>query len=76
VRGVELVQEFPAQGGLAAADLADEHDEAFFLRDAVSQMLQSLQMGVAEVEKLRVRSDVERHLRKSVVALIHRQASI
>jgi hypothetical protein len=72
VVGIEFAQELAAQGGLAAADLADEHDEALFLVHTVFKMLQGLLVGGAEVEELRVRSDVKRHLRKTVVALIHR----
>ena len=74
--GVEFAEKLAAKGGLAAAHFANEHDEALFFADAVLQVLQSLLVSGAEVEKLRVRSDVERHLRESVVALIHRLASI
>ena len=71
VLGVEFVQELATERGLAAAHLADKHDEALFLAHAILQVLQGLLMGGAQVEKLRVGSDMKRHLRKAVVALIH-----
>ena len=77
--GTAIEQQIRDAGGKATyvrTDLANEDDEPLFLTDAVFEVLQSLLVGGAEVEKLRVRSDVKRHLRESVVALIHRPASI
>ena len=70
--GVELVEEAAAEGGLAAADFTDEDDEAFFLGDPVHEVLERVLVGGAEVKKLRVRGDVEWHLREAVEALIHK----
>jgi len=70
--GVELVEESAAEGGLAAADFTDQDDEAFFLGHPVHEVLECVLMGGAEVKELRVRGDVEWHLREAVEALIHK----
>ena len=69
--GSSSLRKPPAERGLAAADLPDEQDEPFFFLNAIFEMLQGLLVGRAQVEKLRVRSDVERHLRETVETLIH-----
>src|SRR5208283_5774741 len=71
VGGIELVEETPAERSLAAAHLPDEQDEAFLLLHAIFEVLQGLLMRRAQIEKLRVRSDIERHLRETVESLIH-----
>jgi hypothetical protein len=68
---VKLFQEATAESELAAVDLPDKHDEAFLLRDAVSEMLQSLLVGWTEIEKFQVGSDVEGYLLEPLEALIH-----
>ncbi len=70
--GLEVVEQLAAERGLAAADFADEDDEALFFEDPVFQMLQGLLMSGAQVEKLRVRCDMEGKFRQAVVGLIHR----
>ena len=64
--GVELVEEGAAEGGLAAADLADEHNKALPLLNPVFQVLKRIMVRRAQVEKLRVRGDVERHFPETV----------
>ena len=68
---VELVEEPAAQCGFPAADLADENDEPLALLDAVLEVLERVDMRRAQIEKLRVRGDVEGHLLEAVEALVH-----
>ncbi len=48
-----------------------EHDEALALAHAELEVLERFLVSRAQVEEFRIRSDVERHLLESVVALIH-----
>ena len=68
---VELVEEPPAEDSLTAADLAHENDEALALSHAEFEVLERLLVGGAEIEKLGIGGDVERHLPESVEALVH-----
>jgi len=69
---VELVEEPAAQGGFSATDFSDENYESLALLDAIFEVLERVDVRRAQIEKLRVRGDVEGHLRETVEALVHR----
>jgi hypothetical protein len=56
---------------LTAADLSHEDNEALAFADAEFEVLERLLVGGAEIEKLGIGGDVERHLPESVEALVH-----
>ncbi len=69
--GVELVAEAFEQGGLAGADLAGEHDEAFAAVDAVDQVCERLFVLGASVKEGRIRTEVERTFAESEEGVVH-----
>ena len=64
---VELPQHRAADRGLARADLAGELHVALPLANAVEQMIERLAMLFGEKKKARIRRDVERRQRQSIV---------
>ena len=68
---VELLEQRPAQRGLAGADVAGEDDEAFFAADGLPDLLQREVVRLAAVQKPRIRRQAERRLDESVVVLVH-----
>ena len=68
-----LLQQQPAQRGLAGADLAGELDEtaAAALADAEQQVRQGIPVALAEEDEARVGRDRERRFPESVVLEIH-----
>jgi hypothetical protein len=68
---IEIIEKTAAERGLAAANLADQHDESLFLLHPVLQVLEGLLVGGAEIKETGIRRDVERHLAKPIKTLVH-----
>jgi len=69
---VHLIEQVPAERGLAGADLARDDHEAAPLLDAVSKMRDGLLVLIAQVEILRVGCDIEGLLIETEKRLVHR----
>lgn len=68
---VNLVNEMTTKRGLSASYFSGQHYESLFLCYAVLQVLEGLLVSRAQVEKVGIGSNVERHLFEAVETLIH-----
>ena len=67
---VNLVNEMTTKRALSASYLSGQPDESLFLRYAVDQVLEALLVSRAQIEKVGIGGNVERHLFEAVENLI------
>ncbi len=70
-RLIELLEQRPAQRGLAGADVAGQDNKAFLAPDRLPDLLQGKVVRFASVQKPRIRRKTERGLNESVIVLVH-----
>ena len=71
VVSIELLEQGPAQRGLAGADVAGQDDEAFFAADGLPDLLQGEIVRLAAIQEPRIGRQAEWRLNESVVVLVH-----